>query len=124
MLKQLISRIKAIPYKFFLFGPYLIQEIGSGLNHIVMVANGGQMPVKLPWLPIEACTQEDFGHDFIHTCLTSHSHLKWLADIWTEHHGIFSLGDMLLDVSDFTLWPCLIIWATLMIYKHTTQNGS
>lgn len=122
-----ISRLlKCIPYKVLLFGPWLLGVAGDWSNKLVMVVNGGTMPVRLPapLLAGAACTQDDFGHDFIHSCYTQATHLKVLADIWTLHKGVYSLGDFLLDANDWLFWPGLAIWVALMIKNYSTRIGS
>lgn len=117
-----ISRLwKSIPYKVLLFGPWLIGVAGDWSNKLVMVLNHGQMPVRWPGT---FCDPEDIGHDFVHACMVPGTHLKALADIITTHRGVMSIGDVLLDTSEWAFYPALAIWVALMIKNYSTRIGS
>lgn len=118
---MLYQSLKSIPHKIFLFGPWLIGELGDWCNKLVMVVNHGQMPVRWPGT---ICDPEDIGRDFVHACMVEGTHLKVLADIITTHKGVMSIGDVLLDASDWMFWPALAIWVALMIRDNSTRNGS
>lgn len=90
------------------------------MNAIVMAANGGQMPVLMPGGNCNMIEESDW----IHSCMTSATHLKFLADWIVMHHAVASPGDFLIWLSDATLWPGLIIWSALMILKvNDLQRG-
>jgi hypothetical protein len=55
--------------------------------------------------------------DDIHVAMTSATHLNWLADIFDFKDGIYSPGDMLLELAEF-LWSFApIVWCTLIIRR-------
>ena len=104
-----------IPYWKLLVLPFLSLGIGYALNAIVMAANHGQMPVQ-DWVH---CWNYPADGDFLHSCMTPDTHLKFLAD-WFRIPGTgwYSMGDLFIMLSDKILDPCLVIWAVLMIKKQ------
>lgn len=109
-LKQYLS---FIPYKPLLVGPALAYGCGILMNAIVVAANQGQMPVLWPG-GCSQFTSDEFVQ--IHSCMTSASHLKFLAD-WFLLNGVgeFSPGDFLIWLGAFTWDYALLIWAILMV---------
>lgn len=107
-----------IPFAPLLLGPSLSLGLGFTMNALVMAANGGQMPVLFPG----GCEAAKEYLDFVHSCMTPATRLKFLADWIVMHSGVASPGDFFLWLSDRTLWPGLILWAALMIYKSNEQR--
>ena len=107
-------RFPKIPYWYLLLGPTLLFAIGFALNAIVMALNGGPMPVHYT-----ACAKMLDPEDMLHSCMTSATHLKILADwIVIKSLGIASPGDMLEWASDILTKPGLIAWVTLIIFDR------
>jgi hypothetical protein len=63
---------------------YILLVIAGLLNGAVMLANGGHMPVLMPYM----------ADDNVHVDLTAHSHLRPLADVYGNAHVRYSLGDV------------------------------
>ncbi len=103
-----------VPYWPLLLGPTAAYGLGALLNFLALAANGGQMPVLFPG----GCAN-GFGDDIIHACMTSSSHLKFLADwIIINHLGAFSPGDLLLMLQEVTFRPALFAWVVLVVKDH------
>lgn len=101
-----------IPYWPLLVVPSLAFGIGFCLNAIVMSANNGQMPVLFPG----GCPADGLGDDFIHTCMTQATHIKFLADwVVIRHLGIASPGDFFEWFHEATFWPSLTAWVALVV---------
>ena len=109
-------RFPKIPYWPFLLGPALSFALGFSMNALVMAANHGQMPVLVPG---GHCGLID-PDDFIHSCMTSATHFKILADwIVINHFGVASPGDFFEWFAEQTFVPSLAIWIALVIKdKH------
>jgi len=108
-------KLASIPYKTLLFGPALVFGIGFALNALVMAANSAQMPVLVPG---NLCASDPtfFGDDLIHSCMTSVTRLKFLADwIVIRGLGIASPGDFLEWLGDTTYWPAASAWVVLVL---------
>lgn len=104
-----------IPYWPLIVGPALSFGFGFLLNALVMAANHAQMPVLMPG---GDCSLIGEG-DFIHSCMSAGTHLKFLADwIVINHMGIASPGDFLEWLSDATMVPGLFAWIVLVIRDH------
>lgn len=107
-------RLSKIPYLSLLIGPTLLFGIGFALNAIVMAVNGGPMPVHFT-----GCMNMLDPQDMLHSCMTSATHLKILADwIVIKGLGIASPGDLLEWASDITTMPGLIAWVTMIIRDY------
>lgn len=110
-------KLPKIPYWPLLIGPTLLFGIGFAMNAVVMAANGGQMPVLIPG----GCTTDIqnalLNEEMrIHSCMTSATHLKFLADwIVIRGIGIASPGDFLEWLCEATQVPAFILWVAAMI---------
>jgi len=93
-----------------LLGPTAMYWMGAGMNKIVMAANKGLMPVLVPG----GSCPEGIEEDFVHTCMTSTSHMKWLGDWINIHKGVASIGDVFLGLGGWLFWPCLFAWVAAM----------
>jgi hypothetical protein len=66
---------------------------------------------------LQAFEQEGFLDD-THVVMTSHTHLNLLADrIDVRTEGIESVGDILIDLGDYTWQFAPIIWGVVVIRK-------
>jgi hypothetical protein len=98
-----------------LLGPSLLFAVGFALNAVVMAANHGQMPVLIPGGIADGCPINP-DKDFLHSCMTQATHLKFLTD-WMviKGLGIASPGDLGLWGGDAAFWPALTAWVALVI---------
>lgn len=102
-----IGRHLEVHNAWLLWLPWILFGLGFVLNAIVMVSNNGLMPVLVPGIPCDAITISDG----VHSCMTSTTHLKFLADwIMVSSRSIASPGDFLLWFSDYLLWPFFGAW--------------
>lgn len=110
-----------IPYWPILFGPALAFGIGFGLNALVMAVNGNQMPVLVPG----GCYDQMFLllDDHIHTCMTSATHLKFLADwiVIRKLDLVASPGDLFIWLCEKTFLYAQVVWAMLMILNYNKK---
>ena len=109
---------KSILYSILGLAPALIWGIGFLMNAVVMAVNGGMMPVL-----VSNCSNGFFTDEAsvaIHSCMTSGSHLKFLADwIYVRGYGIVaSPGDGLELLAELIWKPCLYILLGLFIFRH------
>lgn len=108
-----------IPYWPLLIGPWLSFGVGFTLNALVMAANKGQMPVILPGGDASILDPSDL----IHCAMTSTTHLKFLADwIVINGLGIASPGDFFEWAYEFTWFPALIAWITLVLKDYSESR--
>jgi hypothetical protein len=72
-------------------------------------------------MPAGNCSLID-PEDFIHSCMTVGTHMKFLADwIVVRHSGIYSLGDFLELACDATFWPGLILWVGMVLRDYNKK---
>lgn len=75
---------------------------GTALNFIVIVFNGGQMPVRADVIPNEMARVLAAGFGGTHGLLVEGTKFKFLADIFylalPYQHQLLSAGDFLIDV--------------------------
>jgi hypothetical protein len=123
--------------------PLLCTFLGVASNQLVLNANHDRFPVMLSdykvaqyeahfqnelqsdnpeeamqaQFNLQAFEQEGFLDD-THVVMTSHTHLNLLADrIDVRTEGIESVGDILIDLGDYTWQFAPIIWGVVVIYK-------
>ena len=76
---------------------FLVPAYGASFNTAAILANGNKMPVLNP-LPGSL--------DINHVALTSHTHLKFLCDLYPLwSFGVFSYGDVIIAV----IWPLTVL---------------
>jgi hypothetical protein len=110
-------KLPKIPYWQLLLGPSLAFGLGFLSNALVMAANHGSMPVLLP-----AGLQLD-PDDWIHSVMTSATHLKFLADwIVIRGFGIASPGDFGEWLYEVTFIPALAAWLGLVVRDHNERR--
>ncbi len=94
-------------YKKFSFR---IMGLGVILNFIVILANGGQMPVSLEALETLGMTRNisliSEGSDIVHSILSPTVRLRYLADIMPFGRkgflpSVISIGDILMSIGAF-----------------------
>lgn len=102
-----------VPYWPLLVGPFLSYGFGFALNALVMALNHSSMPVHMP-VGLEVDPE-----DWIHSAMTTATHLKFLADwIVIRGSGIASPGDFLIWAGDWAHIPAFFVWLTLMVKDH------
>lgn len=90
--------------------PYGLSYLGAALNQLVIIANHGKFPVMLnpAWdANFRALDENGISGispagmlDSVHCVMSSATHLNYLADIFNFHHGILSIGDLLIDAGN------------------------
>jgi hypothetical protein len=108
-------RLLKVPYWYLLAVPVMLFVSGFFMNKIAMASNGGAMPVL-----IYKCSADDMEGDRRHICMTHDTHVKILCDWINVQGGIESLGDILLDGSEYTFWPFVFGWLVLIIKRFST----
>jgi len=107
--------------------PLLIMAVGAGLNLVVIVVNGGAMPVDLHLLALAQGHQlvASLAHHRVATNvapLTAATRLAWLGDRIPIAASVYSVGDVTLGAGAFLLtlfemnrgrWPHLVGLAQL-----------
>ncbi|MDT3699118.1 MAG: DUF5317 domain-containing protein [Thermincola sp.] len=87
-------------------GMYLVST-GTLLNFIVIILNGGQMPVSPHTLPAELSQALAAGDGGTHNLITENTSLKFLADIfyvgYLNQNQLISIGDIVIDIGAFLL---------------------
>lgn len=101
--------MRRIPYYWLLAAPYAAFAVGFLLNGIVTLANHHQMPVY----PVGG-NCDFIGDDLVHSCMTAHTHLKFLADVFVTNDGVSSIGDAFMEAYYATKIPMLIAWGILI----------
>jgi hypothetical protein len=86
--------------KFLAWGllSYASAQVGSALNQIVVMVNGGRMPVYYGFL-----ANHPFIIDARHEAMTAASKLKFLCDYIQYGGYINSPGDMMIDMGEISL---------------------
>lgn len=108
-----------IPYWYLLMGPTMLFAFGFFCNAVVMGINNGPMPVHFVGCENNMIAPDDT----LHSCMTSATHLKILADwIVIKSIGVASIGDLFEWASDLTIMPCLFAWFALVI--RDANNGT
>lgn len=99
--------------------PPVMFGLGFMLNAVSMAFNNGQMPTLWPG----GCGS--FEQDPLHACMGHATHLKLISDWIIIRSGvsvsIASPGDLLEWACELIQWPCIYIWATLMVRDHSTR---
>jgi hypothetical protein len=102
--------------------PWLIAGLGAALNLLVVIGNGGQMPLSPQALVAtkgeahlaEHAADQDTPAELSNVVLIGRqTRLEWLGDVlpepaWLPGANVFSLGDLLISVG-FTWWA---FWAS------------
>jgi Family of unknown function (DUF5317) len=110
---------------WILAAPIAIGFIGAASNQAVLIANHDRFPVLLNAVGLQHAIESGIvvtGDDIImidetHCVMTSKTRLNFLADIFDFHSEWVSVGDMLLDLSDWLWHFCPAIWFALVIRK-------
>lgn len=120
---------------YILIAPTVLWITGASMNQAVLIANGGKFPVIVnDKLANETQTEGLFGgkvdnpfhvdedgymDDELHCRMTAETHLNWLADYINLRTGIYSPGDMLLELSEFLAAYSLLVWVTLALKDYS-----
>lgn len=106
-------------FLWILLLPYALGFLGAASNQLVLVANHGKFPVMLnPRWNTNQQPDSDGMIDDVHCVMSAETHLNLLSDIFNFHHGILSVGDLLLGWSDDMLPYTWGIWLGLILYRR------
>ena len=112
-------KVLKIPHWPLALGPWLALAVGMASNALVMALNHSQMPVNMP--PGLLLSPEDW----IHSVMTSATHLKVLADwIVIRGVGIASPGDLGIWAWEYSYIPAAIAWVTMVIRDHNDAKDT
>jgi hypothetical protein len=110
--------------------PWAVAALGVGLNVLVIVANGGYMPVSLPALEetgqaAEIATRSSFRRELP---IDASTRLPELADVyadpaWLPNPVVASIGDRLLGAG-LAGWVFLSVYATRRKGLWAGRNGA
>jgi hypothetical protein len=125
--------LRKFPYWYLIAVPALLFGLGVMSNQSVLVANHGKFPVMLSEgmrykychvdpeelvdIPDISCAKGGQMIDETHSIMGPNSHLKVLSDIIPLGSTIYSIGDGLLELSQWLLSFTLIAWLFLTIRK-------
>ncbi len=97
--------------------PYALVFVGAASNQLVMIVNGGQMPVLIAPQQAAEWGYDDKGLDARHQYLSTDTRLSVLADLFNFKVNIESVGDLLISAGQHTETPCFWIWMTLAVRR-------
>lgn len=107
--------------------PYGLSYLGAALNQLVIIANHGKFPVMInPAFdsllrgPDGPGILADGMIDEVHCVMSASTHLNYLADIFNFHHGILSIGDLLIDAGNNIEPYCLGFFLCLVLFLVTS----
>lgn len=104
--------------------PLIFTFVGAASNQIVLVANHDKFPVMVNSRNVESHggVDDEGMLDDIHCLMTDKTHLNYLADIFDFKSSIMSVGDLLLDLGEYTTGFAPFLWAILMIGDATRRG--
>lgn len=89
---------------------------GAAMNQVVIVANGGKMPVQVNDRSAQHFGFEKDGMaDIIHVRMSSKTKFNWLADYVNLKVAILSPGDLLIYLANAIGGYAVAIWGALLI---------
>lgn len=98
--------------------PYAVGFLGGMMNEAVVWANHLRMPVV-----VDGCSALLANNpDFVHQCMTAHTHLKWLGDIFISDGGVSSIGDAVIEFSAVLQSYALYVWVGALAYATLTKK--
>ncbi len=97
---------------------FLLMGVAGALNAIVILVNGGKMPVDVTLLQENRIEFLLMGLDFNHVTLTETTKLPFLADI-IHPPGILAYGMQIVSIGDIIMIPALF----LLVLNMFTLNG-
>jgi hypothetical protein len=121
---------------WIILSPLAIGFLGAGLNQAVLIANHDTFPVLVNTVKAEifvakatAQWHEAAGElgidaplpagmiDDTHCLMTSKTHLNFLADIWDFKDGIYSVGDELIGLGEWSWTYAPLVWFVVVVGK-------
>jgi hypothetical protein len=114
-------------------GPWLVAGLGAALNLLVVIGNGGQMPLSPQALVAtkgeahlaEHAADQDTPAELSNVVLIGRqTRLEWLGDVlpepaWLPGANVFSLGDLLISAG-FTWWA---FWVSGVGGRRRARRG-
>lgn len=93
--------------------PSFLIYFGALLNQIALAVNGGYMPVFAGGCWNQ--TNDPNGvMDPMHTCMSVHTHLKFLCDWINLQPSVLSIGDVCIYGGMALSYPFFLAWLTLL----------
>lgn len=120
--------------------PYAISWGGALSNQAVLWANNDTFPVRINLVKLLAWSDGGKGikvippdfdpaHpdgavmlDTVHCLMTEHTHLNWLADNFDFHDSIESVGDLMIDLGNYSGNYMPLIWLVLVAAKLNARK--
>ena len=106
-----IARFVLVTYLWILLLPGVVTFAGAASNQLVLIANGGAMPVLLT---DDAAPHFLSPDDPIHIRMTHQTRLNALGDVFNFHAEIDSIGDLILNVGGWLAGFCPFVWGVLL----------
>lgn len=115
--------------------PYAFTWAGTASNQAVLWANNDTFPVRINLVKLFDWSQGGKGirvippdfdpaHpdgaimlDNIHCLMTEKTHLNWLADNLDFHDSIVSIGDMMIDLGQYSGQYMPVLWLGIVLAK-------
>ncbi len=120
---------------YILLAPYLIYGLGVASNQLVLYVNHDTFPVRAIQIA-KACEGDetepstcvglppsedlpDGAHmlDDRHCVMTPRTHLNWLADILDFHDSFQSVGDLLIQLGEWSEDVAPFVWVGAILFK-------
>ena len=120
-----IARFFRVTALWILLLPIAANYTGAASNQLVLWANNDTFPVKINPVKLIKFVGDDtvtlpdgkIMIDEVHCVMTSKTHLNLLADNWDFHQSIESVGDLLLEFSEWLQSFCPFVWGAVVIIK-------
>ena len=106
--------------------PFLLTVLGATSNQLVLNANHDTFPVRVNEVKIAKLTEGapvvlkdgTVMLDDTHCVMSSNTHLNWMADIIDfRGDGIYSVGDLMLEVGEWSWTFAPYVWGVVLIGK-------
>src|SRR5438309_9686373 len=114
-------RMLRVTMLWVLLLPYVLYWTGAAFNGIAIISNGDCMPVH-----INKAKQHAWGQDLLpdgmldidmHCKMVPETHFKLFSDIIDFHTRIVSIGDLLIELSNWLMGFTPLVWGTLVAFK-------
>jgi len=105
--------------------PLLFIFLGAASNQAVIIANNDTFPVRANLVKVKADVGDNptilpdgtLMLDDVHCLMTSKTRLNWLADNFDFQNSIMSIGDLSLDLGEWSFGYSTLVWGVLVVKK-------